>query len=61
LRGEWVFLLGVLRNLVCRTWFFGGAFVVECVVNVVFKHPLFGLQKMCQLLKIYFQVGLSCD
>jgi hypothetical protein len=28
-RGGVVFLLGVLRKVVCRTWFFAGEFVVD--------------------------------
>jgi hypothetical protein len=28
-RGGVVFLLGVLRNVACRTWFFAGEFVVD--------------------------------
>jgi hypothetical protein len=30
-----LFLRGVLEKVVCRTWFFDGENVVECVVNVV--------------------------
>jgi len=26
---------GVLGKVVCRTWCFGGEFVVDCVVNAV--------------------------
>jgi hypothetical protein len=28
-RGGVVFLLGVLRKIACRTWFFAGEFVVD--------------------------------
>jgi hypothetical protein len=28
--GEGAFLQGFLRKVVCRTWFFGGEFVVGC-------------------------------
>jgi len=34
-RGFPLFLRGVLRKVVCRTWFFAGENVVNCVVNVV--------------------------
>jgi hypothetical protein len=30
-----VFLLGVLQKMGDKTWWFGGGFVVVCVVNVV--------------------------
>jgi hypothetical protein len=32
---EWVFFQGVFEKCGCRTWFFDGGIVVNCVVNVV--------------------------
>jgi hypothetical protein len=32
---------GVLEKMGCRTWFLGGEFVVECVVNVVAQLSVF--------------------
>jgi len=37
-----VFLQGFLRRTGVWTWFFAGENVVFCVVDVEFKHPLFG-------------------
>jgi hypothetical protein len=40
---------GFLRKVWCRTWFFGGVIMVNCVVNVVLKHRIFRDLKMRQL------------
>ena len=46
-RGGVVFLRGVLRKVVCRTWFFDGEIVVDCVVKRGEKTPRFrGALKM---------------
>jgi hypothetical protein len=40
-----LFLRGVLGNVVCNVVVFCGENVVECVVNVVEKLPLFAAEK----------------
>jgi hypothetical protein len=53
--GEGVFLQGFLRKAVCRAWFFCGEGVVNCVVNVVLSHHVFGERKTCHGLGLFFQ------
>jgi hypothetical protein len=45
IRGWGVVFAGVFEKNGCLVWFFGGENVVFCVVDVEFKHPLFGLLK----------------
>jgi hypothetical protein len=49
-----LFLGGVLGKAVCRTWCFCGENVVECVVNVVEKPPLFAAEKWDRISKYFF-------
>ena len=40
-----MFFGGFCKKTVCRTWCFAGVIVVNCVVNVVFKHRVFRWEK----------------
>jgi hypothetical protein len=55
LRAERVFFPGFLRKHGAWMWFFGGVFVVECVVNVVKTHHQSRLLKIRHFLRIYFR------
>jgi hypothetical protein len=58
-RGELWCFSRFLRKTVCGTWCFDGVIVVNCVVNVVFKHRLFRALEMRQLFQLYFVVLLT--
>jgi hypothetical protein len=47
-------LRGVLEKVMCRTWFFDGENVVNCMVNVVAWQPYFDRRKMRHVFKIFF-------
>jgi hypothetical protein len=57
IRGEGVFLQGVLQKSECRTWFFDGNCVVRCVVIVVFFTVTSMRRKFFIFLKFIFGVG----
>jgi hypothetical protein len=44
-----------LRKVVCRTWFFCGELVVDCVVIVDNGRSLFSGKKMGHHFEVYFQ------
>jgi hypothetical protein len=54
LAGGVVLLLGVLRKMGCRAWFFAGEFVVECCNIVVFWWKYFGRRKFATVLRFIF-------
>ena len=58
-RGGVAFLLGVLREMGCRTWFFAGEIVVDCVVNRGWLAHVFWVAKICHFFRIYFWVGVD--
>jgi len=49
-----VFFWGFCEKGWCRTWFFAGVVVVDCMVNVVFKTIVFRALKIRQLFELYF-------
>jgi hypothetical protein len=55
--GGSAFLLGILSFLVCFVVVNCGEVVVDCVVNVVGRLPLFCRLKVGQLFQLYFWVG----
>jgi hypothetical protein len=59
-----LFLRGVLGKVVCRTWFFCGENVVECVVNVDKKLSFFDGEKWDTIFEYIFNIlfdsGLRC-
>jgi hypothetical protein len=52
-RGGVVFLQGVLRKVVCRTWCFDGENVVECVVKRGVFMVVFSRRKTGTSLKVF--------
>jgi hypothetical protein len=53
-RGGLWFLQGFLRKVVCKTWCFGGEFVVNCVVEVVVWMHGFRRRKKRQVVEVFF-------
>jgi hypothetical protein len=57
--GGSAFLLGILSFFACFVVVNRGEVVVDCVVNVVCRLPLFRRLKVGQLFQLYFWVGTS--
>ena len=55
--GGEAFLRGFLRKTACKPWCFCGESVVNCVVNVAFRHHVFPLRKISTFWNYFFQLA----